>query len=246
MSTTATNPVRSQARDSKAASGPHVHTLAHLAWIPAGAMVGWLASFTFGDLLTLPVDLYYAIYFAIVIGFFGYYVRRTGLDLRGWVSRRLGWAVGVGVLGGLALMQGVLARPETAHLSGGMLAWAIVYRGLLYGSVDGLLLFAFPWIVVWRAFGAEGGARSLRLRASGVAFAAMLLITTTYHLGYRDFRSSKIVMPNVGSTIGAVPTLVTANPVASVIGHAIMHVTSVVHSPGSDLYLPPHRGPDGG
>lgn len=189
-------------------------TLSHLAWIPAGALVGWLASFVFGDVLTLPVDLYYAIYFTIVIG--------------------------------LALMQGVLARPETAHLSGGMLVWAVAYRGLLYGSVDGLLLFAFPWIVAWSAFGAEGGAWSLRLGASGVAFAAMLLITTTYHLGYGDFRSSKIVMPNVGSTIGAVPTLVAANPVASVIGHAIMHVTSVVHSPGSDLFLPPHREPEGG
>lgn len=245
MSTTATPPARPRPRDPRFAKEPDP-TLSHLAWIPAGALIGWLASFVFGDLVMLPVDLYYAIYFTIVIGFFAYYVSRTRLDLRRWLTRRLGWGVALGILGGLALMRGVLARPETPPLSGDMLAWAIAYRGLLYGSVDGLLLFAFPWIVVWRALGAEGGAWSLRLRAGGVAFAAMLLITTTYHLGYRDFRSSKIVMPNVGSTIGAVPTLVTANPAASVIGHAIMHVTSVVHSPGSDLFLPPHRRTDGG
>jgi hypothetical protein len=246
MSATTTVPVRSRPRDSKPAVGSRALTLAHLAWIPAGALVGWSASFVFGDLLTVPVDLYYAIYFTIVIGFFGYYLLRTGLDVRRWVSRRLAWALGLGAFGGLALMVGVLARPETGHLSGGMLAWAVAYRGVLYGSVDGLLLFAFPWIVVWRAFGAEGGAASVRLRASAVAFAAMILITTTYHLGYADFRSSKIVMPNVGSTIGAVPTLVAANPVASVVSHVVMHVTSVVHSPGSDLFLPPHRGADGG
>jgi hypothetical protein len=29
----------------------------HLGWIPAGALVGFLTAFIFGDLLTLPVDL---------------------------------------------------------------------------------------------------------------------------------------------------------------------------------------------
>lgn len=246
MSTTEMAPASSRTPRAETAGEPRDRTLAHLVWIPAGAMVGWMASFVFGDLLTLPLDLYYLIYFAIVLGFFGYYVRRTELDLRRWILRRLWWAVGMGVLGGLALMQGVLARPETPHLSGGMLAWAVAYRGVIYGAVDGLLLLAFPWIVVWRAVRAEGAAWSRRLRAAGLAFVAMLLITTTYHLGYQDFRSSKIVMPNVGSTIGGLPTLVAANPVASVISHVLMHVTSVLHSPESDLFLPPHRGPDGG
>ena len=39
----------------------------HLIWIALGALVGFGASFIFGDLLTLPLDLYYLIYFAIVI-----------------------------------------------------------------------------------------------------------------------------------------------------------------------------------
>jgi hypothetical protein len=245
MSPIATTPWRARSAPSSPARQTHTD-LRHLGWIPAAALAGWLASFVFGDLLTLPVDLYYLIYFTVVIGFLGYYVRRTGLEVRSWISRRLGWGVALGIVGGLALMQGVLARPATAPLSGAMLAWAIAYRGVIYGSVDGLLLIAFPWIVVWRGFGAEGGSWGARLRASGVAFAAILLITTTYHLGYRDFRSSRIVMPNVGSTIAAVPTLVAANPVGSVISHVFMHVTSVLHSPASDLYLPPHReAPEG-
>lgn len=215
--------------------------LRHLTWIPAGALMGWAVAFVFGDLLTLPVDLFYALYFAAVIGSFAYYVRRTKLDLREWIGRRLGRSVLLGVLAGLALMQGVLARPATPHLSGASLDWALLYRGLVYGSVDGLLLFAFPWIVAWRAFDAEHKSWGTRIRASVVAFVSVLLITTTYHLGYRDFRSSKILMPNVGSTIGAVPTLVAANPVGSAVSHVFMHVTSVVHSPESDLFLPPHH-----
>lgn len=216
-------------------------TTSHLLWIPAGAVVGWLASFVFGDLLTLPVDVYYLVYFAIVLGFLAVYVVKTGLELRPWLSRRLGWGVALGIVGGLVLMRGVLARPETPHLSGGMLAWAVVYRGIAYGLVDGLLLLTFPWVVAWRALHAETGGWPTRIRAGALGLVAMLVVTTAYHLGYRDFRSSRIVLPNVGAAIGAFPTLLTANPVASPVSHAIMHVTAVLHSPGSEIYLPPHR-----
>jgi hypothetical protein len=215
-------------------------------WIPAGAIVGFLASFLLGDMITLPVDLYYLLYFSVVLGFLAWYVRRTGLDLSLWLSRRLPLAITLGLLGGVVLMRAVLARPETPQLEGAALAWAIAFRGVAYGAVDGLLLFAFPWVVVWRALAAERGGWARRIRASGVAFVAMLIVTTAYHLGYRDFRSAKILMPNVGSAIAAVPTLVAANPLSSTLSHVVMHVTSVVHSPGSDLFLPPHREPPAG
>lgn len=216
-------------------------TVRHLLWIPAGALVGGLTSFVFGDALSLPVDVYYLIYFAVVLGFLGLYVRWTELELRRWARRRLVPALILGIVGGLVLMRGALARPGTPTLSGGMLAWAVLYRGLLYGTVDGLLLFTFPWLVAWRAFAGEGAIRRVRVRASAIALVGMLLVTTAYHLGYRDFRSSRIMMPNVGAIISGIPTLASANPVASPIAHVILHVTAVLHSPGSDLYLPPHR-----
>lgn len=93
----------------------------------------------------------------------------------------------LGVVGGVVLMQGVLARPETAHLGGGMLAWAIVWRGVVYGAVDGLLLFAFPWLVVWRAFDAGEKGWGVKLGAGAAVLVSILLITTTYHVGYGDF-----------------------------------------------------------
>jgi len=40
---------------------------------------------------------------------------------------------------------------------------------------------------------------------------------------------------------GWVPTLVTASPVASPVAHLFLHVTAVLHSPETDLFLPPHR-----
>lgn len=213
----------------------------HLLWIPAGAAVGFTASFVFGDLLTLALDLYYMVYFTLVLTFLGLYVRWTGLDLRRWVSRRLVPGLVLGLLGGLVLMQGVLARPETAHLDGAALGGALAWRGVVYGAVDGLLLLAFPWVVVWRAFGAEEARWPTKIGAGTAALLAVLLITTTYHLGYRDFRGRKIVQPNLGSVIGAMPTLLVANPVASPISHVFLHVTAVLHAPRTDLFLPPHR-----
>jgi len=74
-----------------------------------------------------------------------------------------------------------------------------------------------------------------------LAWIAVLLLTTTYHLGYADFRTHKIVQPNIGSTIMALPTLLAANPMASPISHIFLHTSAVIHSPHTGLFLPPHR-----
>jgi hypothetical protein len=220
-------------------------SLKHLAWIPAGAGTSFLASFLFGDLLTLPVDLYYLIYFAIIVGFLLFYVSATGLELRPVLSRRLLPAMVLGAVVALAMVRNVLARPPTEPLAGAVLVWALGWRGVVYGLVDGLILHAFPWLVVWRALGAEEGGYRRKVQAGFLAWAAILLVTTAYHLGYSDFRSRKIVQPNVGSTIMSVPTLLSANPVASLLPHVALHVTAVVHSPETDLFLPPHRNGEG-
>ena len=61
----------------------------HLKWIVFGVLAGFGASFIFRDLITLPLDLYYLIYFGIIISFFTVYIKKTQLSLREWFSRRL-------------------------------------------------------------------------------------------------------------------------------------------------------------
>jgi len=220
-----------------------VNDVRHLAWIPAGAAVGFLSSFVLGDLLPLPVDLYYLLYFTVTVGFLWLYARLTDLDVSEWTSRRLASGVLLGLVGGGVLAMGVLARPATGGGPHAALWCDVLWRGVIYGTVDGLLLLAFPWVVVWRALGAERGGIWQKVGAGALAWGAVLVLTTAYHLGYEDFRSRKILQPNIGSTLGAVPTLLSANPVASPISHAVMHVAAVIHTPGTDLYLPPHRSP---
>ncbi|MGD8229931.1 MAG: hypothetical protein PVI20_19290 [Desulfobacteraceae bacterium] len=213
----------------------------HLVWIIYGALVGFGASFIFGDLIILPLDLYYLIYFGIILGFFMIYKRKTHLNVKAWFSKRIVWGITFGVIFGALMVQNALSRPETEKLTGVYLIWLIFWRGLVYGAVDGLLLFTFPWIVTWRAFGVETQSLTKKIAFGLLAWVFILVMTTTYHLGYSDFRSRKIMQPNIGSTIMSVPTLVSSNPVGSPIAHIALHITAVIHSPKTDLFLPPHR-----
>src|SRR6185503_14653289 len=109
---------------------------------------------------------------------------------------------------------------------------AIGWRGIVYGAADGLLLSAFPILVVFAALKDSG----LRRRRGGLvavgslAMAASLAITATYHLGYSDFRSSKLRKPVTGDLVWSVPTLATLNPVGAPIAHIGLHITAVVHN----------------
>ncbi len=213
----------------------------HLIWIVWGALAGLGASFIFGDWIALPLDLYYLIYFGIIIGFFTIYMRKTRLNLKEWFSRRLVWGILLGLIFGALMVQNVLSRPETEKFAGPYLAWLIFWRGLVYGAMDGFLLSAFPWVVTWRAFDVDRKPLGKKIGFGFLAWLFILVVTTAYHLGYSDFRSKKILQPNIGNTLMSIPTLVSANPVASPITHAIMHIAAVIHSPKTELFLPPHR-----
>ena len=213
----------------------------HLIWIAFGALVGFGSSFIFGDLPTLPVDLYYLIYFGVIIAFFSTYIKKTHLNPKEWFSRRLVWGVMFGLVSGALMVQFVFEGPATETFRGAYLGWLIFWRGLVYGAIDGLLLSSFPWIVTWRAFHVENKALSKKTAFSFVAWLFILAVTTAYHLGYSDFRSRKIVQPNIGNTIISFPTLVSANPIGAPITHAIMHITAIIHCPKTELFLPPHR-----
>jgi len=218
-----------------------MNNLGHLKWIVLGALVGFGTSFIFGDLIALPLDLYYLIYFEVIISFFTIYIKRTQLDLKEWFSRRLLWGILLGLIFGALIVQNVLSRPETEKFTGFYLAWLIFWRGLIYGTIDGLLLSVFPWVITWRAFNVEKKPLGKKIAFGLLAWLFILVLTTAYHLGYSDFRSKKIIQPNIGNTIISVPTLISANPIGSPITHAIMHIAAVIHSPKTDLFLPPHR-----
>ena len=215
--------------------------LSHLLWIPAGALTGFLLSLIFGDLLPLPVDLYYLIYFGILTILFALYIKKPPLNLREFFLRRIGLGILLGVVLAFLVVKTVLSRPETDKFSGFHLVWLIFWRGLIYGTMDGLFLSVFPWAVVWQTFEVAKKPLGKKIAFGFLSWVFIMVMTTAYHLGYSDFRSKKLTAALIGNTLISIPTLLSASPAGSPIAHAAMHTAAVIHSPKTDVFLPPHR-----
>jgi hypothetical protein len=223
----------------------------HWAWLGGGFVVAFAVPFllaeahsVFGVVFEVNRDLYYGVYALAVVTLFALWSRSTGYDLVAAMRRRwlLAVALGLAAAGVMAVMV-VRTDDATARPDGIELVVAVLWRGVVYGVTDGLLLSVFPILVV---FAALAGSR-LNQRLVGkvvigiVALLASLAMTAVYHFGYSDFRSDKVAKPLVGDVVWSVPTLVTLNPIGAPIAHAGLHTSAVLHSYETDTFLPPHR-----
>ena len=140
-------------------------------------------------------------------------------------------------------MMVVRTEDATSRPEGVQLVAAVAWRGVLYGITDGLLLSAFPILVVFAAFaGTRLSGRFIgKLTIGLVALAASLAMTGVYHAGYSDFRSEKIQKPLSGDVLWSAPTLLTLNPIGAPIAHVGLHTSAVLHSYETDTFLPPHK-----
>jgi len=216
-----------------------------LLWLIAAAAIGFGVPYLFADRLQVRRDAYYAIYVLTVMLFFLAWARASRLSLRSMLTRN--WRLAL-LFGGLAcalLAAIALGYASTAHPGGPTFVGAILWRGVVYGAADGLLLGAFPVLSVFTAFPfSRGRDHLLRTAATGVlAVVTAVAVTAAYHLGYPDFRSSKLTAPARGAVIWTAPSLLTLNPVGSILAHVGLHVTAVVHSYDGDTFLPPHATP---
>jgi len=213
-------------------------------WLLGGLVLAFGVPFVLADLAGLQRDLYYALYVASVFTFAGLWARQTQQPIRTFLTRRWQWAVPLGVLAGTVLMLIVLREPSTPHPHGLTFVGAIVWRGIVYGAADGVLLSVFPILAVFGLFASKPLRERPKRAVAGIGALALvvsLLFTAVYHLGYPDFRSSKVKRPLTGDVIWSVPTLVTLSPLGTPIAHIATHVTAVVHSYDTDLFLPPHK-----
>jgi hypothetical protein len=224
-------------------SEAHGGLAAHGTWLVIGFVVAFAVPFVLTDLLATNRDLFYGLYAAAVLALIGSWARATGYDLRASITRQWPWALGLGVVCGAMLAVTVVRTEDaTARPDGLRLVGAVLWRGVVYGATDGLLLSAFPILVVFAAF---AGTR-LRAHAGGTlaigaaALLASLAMTAVYHAGYSDFRSGKLRKPVTGDLVWSVPTLATLNPIGAPMAHVGLHVGAVVHDYDTDLFLPPH------
>jgi hypothetical protein len=221
----------------------HVTARGHLAWLFGGMAVAFLVPFVVADRLGLQRDVYLIVYVTAVFGLFVGWARDTGQSLHEMFSRRWRLAIVLGlVFAGIGAIIAVAAEDGSPHPGGIEFAGALLWRGVVYGAADGLLLSAFPILLVFAALKDS----RLRKRVGGIvavgaiAMVASLSMTAVYHAGYGDFRSAKLRKPVTGDLVWSVPTLATLNPVGAPIAHVGVHIGATVHNYDTDLFLPPH------
>jgi hypothetical protein len=213
----------------------------HMYWFLGGAIISFLVPALFGNNKNISIDLYYLIYFVVIVGFLTLYVKNNGIDIKSLIKNNLLITFVVTLLFSLIMIKSVLSYPATEKLAGNYLTWSIFWRGLIYGLVDGALLSVFPFLVVWNTFNVMDKTTPQKILFGLLTYVFVIIITNAYHLGYKDFRSKKVIGANIGNSIISTPTIITANPISSPITHATMHITSVLHSPETEYFLPPHR-----
>lgn len=212
-----------------------------LLWLGAATMLLFLVPLVGSDWLELQPDLYYLGYFTVAVAFFATFVVTHASALRPLWTEHLWQSLLIGALAGAALAIGIFNQAATPHPDGWRFGFQIIWRGLIYGSVDALTLYVFPAAVAFLLL--RGNRRGLRRKAAfaGLALVLSLVVTTTYHLGYAEYRGDTIKSPEIGALVANVPTALTGNPLGAVLTHGTMHVSAVVHqnAGGAQHMLPP-------
>jgi hypothetical protein len=210
-------------------------------WVSAAALIGFISSATFSSWLHLSRGAFVLAYGAVAglfltTHFITARVRPTVQLRRHW---RMGLVGGL-VLGGL-LAHAVHAQPPSARPAGTSLAWAMIWLGVVYGTLDALLLSVLPVLTIYGSRPPETMLRATaRLRSGGLSLLASLAITAAYHVGFAEFRGPALVQPLIGNAILTAGYLITGSPLAAVLGHVIMHEAAILHGMETTAQLPPH------
>ena len=234
---------RSEAR-SGAALGPS--PAAAVGWLAGGAAVAFAASFVASDLLGLQHDLYLLVYATVVLGYLGWFATRSRPAWRQVLRTNLWWSLGVGLLVGAAVVAQVLGQAGTAHPDGAYFAGELVWRGVVYGLVDALVLAVFPAVVAFLVMRGDrrGPGRKVAFAALVVLFS--VVVSAGYHAGYPTYRDRDMARPLTGTVMWDVPAMLTGNPAGALVAHAAVHTSAVVHQyyGGENHLLPPELTPD--
>ena len=214
----------------------------HLLWVLAGAVLGFGIAAVFAGLLHLSRHLYLIPYVVLVIAFLYGYARWSKLALGQCILYRWGWGVVGGVLVGIFAVQSVVRQPLSSTPEGVELVIDLLWLGVVYGTVDGLLLSVLPVFAVWNALTRQGWTVHWpgRIGTGLLALLASMLVIAVYHLGYPEFRGHQVMFPVFGVSMMSLAYIATGNPISALISHIAMHITAVLYGLQTAMQLPPH------
>lgn len=212
----------------------------HVLWVLAAWALGFAISAVFSGVLELPRARFVAVYLVIAGPFLGAYAMWSRIDLRSMLHHRWLWGIAGAVVIGAMMVASVQGWDASPRREGLRLAFDILWLGVVYGTLDALFLSVLPVVAIWRAFPDHTKTWTGKIVVGALAFAASMVMAATYHLGYAEFRGDELRDPLVGNGIFTLGYLLTMNPVAAIVGHVVLHVSSVLRGAATTISLPPH------
>lgn len=214
----------------------------HLTWLLGAAVVGFLIPFLLVDLLAVPRNLFVAGHVMVFGTFLFAYARWAKIRPRAFLLHHPLPGLLAALIAGSFTVHFVLSQPGSPGMEGLTLLLAILWLGVVYGIVDGLLLTVMPVYAVW-CIGARFGWTASwpgRIAVGGLALLASLAVTTAYHLGFPEFQGPEVIQPVIGNAIFTLAYLLSGSPLAPLLAHVAMHIAAAVHAYGTSIPLPPH------
>lgn len=213
-----------------------------LLWILYASLLGFSIAAIFSGLLKLQRNIYLLIYIPLVAALFTLFMISNRLNAAELITHNLLWGLIGAVVAGAFVLKNVYSQPSSPTSKGSELITDILWPGLTYGLIDALLLSVLPvlaikltltypfWTETWYG---KIGFGTLGLLAS-------ILVTTSYHLGYPEFRGKNVIWPNIGNGVLSLVFIITMNPLAAILPHMAMHVAAMLHGKDTTGQVPPH------
>lgn len=217
----------------------HVSWSAGLLWLAGIAAAAFLVSWSLSDLRPTKRVFYIPALFVVTGGLTAGYLAWSGGGVSFWTNR---W--GYGILGAVvagALLTALLRRGRVPSSRPGPITTStLAWDGLVYGAAEGLLLSVLPVLVVYQMLFSNGwDAGWSEVGAATLAVLASIVVIVVHHLGYPDFRTSRVKMAQavLGCGVLSIAYLLTASVIAPILAHAALHVAITRFG----MELPPHE-----
>lgn len=215
---------------------------AYLLWTLGAAALSFSIAALFAGVFRLPRTIYLIPYIGLVGLFFFLYVRWSRLDLGAFFRHNWYWGLLGAVFAGFFMVRNILEQPASPHTQGFRLVFDLVWMGVLYGAVDGILLSVFPILTTYAAFATLGWTTHWygKIGVGILGLVASFITIIIYHLGYPECRSQVVFEIGGGQSFVTATYLLANNPFSAIFSHMAMHIAGVLHGPATVMQLPPH------
>ncbi len=215
---------------------------AYLFWTLGAAVLSFSIAALFAGVFRLPRPIYLIPYTGLVSLFIYLYIRWSGFDLGSFLRHNWYWGLFGAVFAGFFMVRNILEQPASPHSQGAQLVFDLLWLGVLYGAVDGILLSVFPIVTTRAAFASLGWTAHWygKIGVALLGLVASFLTILIYHLGYPECRSDIVFEIGGGQSILTTIYLLTNNPFTAVFAHMAMHIAGVLQGPATVMQLPPH------